>query len=576
MSLWASGIGVARGIAIGRAMKIVSGDLDIPEYALEPFEIEAEIRRYRSALRRARTQLKDVQERIPKGTPGEISAFIESHMLMLEDRAFSEAVEELITERGVNAEAALKSQRDTLIRVFEAMEDPYLRSRRDDVEHVVSQIQRILLKNDKPLGAREASHEGTSIVVADDVTPADIILLHRQGVAGFVTESGGPLSHTAILARSLGIPAIVGLHGARRLLEDGEVLIVDGHAGHLVAAPARITLDFYARRRQRDARYRRMLLRLKDEPARSRDGQTIRLMANIELPSDVAQAQEVGAEGIGLYRTEFLFMNREEPPGEEEQYLAYREVIAAVQGPVTIRTLDLGADKQSEAVRISQATNPALGLRAVRLCLKDRSLFRTQLRALLRAASAGQARIMIPMISNIFELRQCTQLIRDIKAELAQEQREFSDTAQIGAMIEVPGAALAAPWLAQECEFFSIGTNDLIQYTLAIDRVDDEVNYLYDPLHPAVLQLIRRTIEAGQVAGIPVSMCGEMAGDTLHTRLLLGLGLTEFSMHPASVLEVKRIVRDADVAELRRRTDELLACTDPGEARQRIDAIAAL
>ncbi|WP_348675438.1 phosphoenolpyruvate--protein phosphotransferase [uncultured Abyssibacter sp.] len=576
MSLWLSGIGVARGIAIGRAMKIVSGDLEIPEYALEPFEVEAEIRRYRSALRRARHQLKDVQERIPKGTPGEISAFIESHLLMLEDRAFSEAVEELISERGVNAEAALKSQRDTLIRVFEAMEDPYLRSRRDDVEHVVSQIQRILLKNDKPLGAREAAHESTSIVVADDITPADIILLHRQGVAGFVTESGGPLSHTAILARSLGIPAIVGLHGARRLLEDGEVLIVDGHAGHVVAAPARITLDFYARRRQRDARYRRMLLRLKDEPATSRDGQTIRLLANIELPSDVGHALEVGAEGIGLYRTEFLFMNRDEPPGEEEQYLAYREVIAAVHGPVTIRTLDLGADKQSEAIRVSQATNPALGLRAVRLCLRDRNLFRTQLRALLRAATAGQARIMIPMISNIFELRQCMQLIADVRRELAAEHREFSEDSQVGAMIEVPGAALAAPWLARECEFFSIGTNDLIQYTLAIDRVDDEVNYLYDPLHPAVLQLIRRTIEAGRDAGIPVSMCGEMAGDTLHTKLLLGLGLTEFSMHPASVLEVKRIIRDSNLAELRERTDTLLASTDPDAARRIIDEISEM
>ena len=269
-------------------------------------------------------------------------------------------------------------------------------------------------------------------------------------------------------------------------------------------------------------------------------------------------------------------MNRDEPPGEEEQYLAYREVIAAVDGPVTIRTLDLGADKQSDAVRVSQATNPALGLRAVRLCLRDRNLFRTQLRALLRAATAGQARIMIPMISNIFELRQCLQLINDIKRELAAEQREFNEHAQVGAMIEVPGAALAAPWLARECEFFSIGTNDLIQYTLAIDRVDDEVNYLYDPLHPGVLQLIRRTIEAGRDAGIPVSMCGEMAGDTLHTRLLLGLGLSEFSMHPASVLEVKRIIRDSHLGELRSRTDALLASTDPDAARQIIDQIAAM
>ena len=577
MSVWLSGIGIARGIAIGRVHKIVSGDLEIPEYALEPFEVEDEIKRYRSALRRARSQLKDVKDRIPEGTPGEISEFIDSHLLMLEDRTFSVAVEDLVRDRGVNAEAALKVQRDTLIGVFERMEDPYLRSRRDDVEHVVQRIWRILLKHDKPLVPKETGGDAAAVVVADDITPADIVLLHRQGVAGFVTEFGGPLSHTAILARSLGIPAIVGMHGARRLLEDGEAIILDGHAGHAIGSPDRKALAFYQHRRQRDARYRRMLARLKDEPAVSKDGVAIRLQANIELPSDAAAAAEAGADGVGLFRTEFLYMNRDAPPDEEEQFLAYREVIAAVNGPVTIRTLDLGADKQASHTRAGSPTtvNPALGLRAIRLCLQERDLFRVQLRALYRAAAAGEVKIMLPMISNVYELTQSLALIEEVKAELAREGREYSPDAHVGAMIEVPAAALSAHWLARDSQFFSIGTNDLIQYTLAIDRVDDEVNYLYDPLNPAVLQLIHHTIVAGRQAGIPVSMCGEMAGEPQHTRLLLGLGLTEFSMHPSSLLEVKRIVRESDISALRETAQRLIETTDPDESRAVIEALAA-
>ena len=577
MSVWLSGVGIARGIAIGRVHMITSGDLDIPEYALEPFEIGDEVKRYRSALRRARSQLKDVKDRIPEGTPGEISEFIDSHLLMLEDKTFSVAVEDLISDRGVNAEAALKVQRDTLIGVFERMEDPYLRSRRDDVEHVVQRIWRILLKHDKPLVPKESGGDGASVVVADDITPADVVLLHRQGIAGFVTEFGGPLSHTAILARSLGIPAIVGMHGARRLLEDGEPIILDGHAGHAIGGPDRHALAFYQHRRQRDARYRRMLARLKDEPAVSKDGVEITLQANIELPSDAVAAQENGATGVGLFRTEFLYMNREAPPDEEEQFLAYREVIAAVDGPITIRTLDLGADKQASHTRAGNpnVVNPALGLRAIRLCLQEQDLFRVQLRALLRAAAGGRIKIMLPMISNVYELKQSLRLINDVKAELEREGREFSPDAEIGAMIEVPAAALAAHWLARDAQFFSIGTNDLIQYTLAIDRVDDEVNYLYDPLNPAVLQLIYTTIAAGRAANIPVSMCGEMAGEPQHTRLLLGLGLTEFSMHPSSLLEVKRIVRESNIGELRATAQRLIETSDPDVARSVIDELAA-
>jgi phosphotransferase system enzyme I (PtsI) len=575
MSVWLSGIGVSRGIAIGRALRL-HGDLEIPEYELADDVIEAEVTRFNEARTRAKEQLQQVRAQIPGSAPADVAAFIDTHLLMLNDRSLGEAVITIIRGQRLNAEAALKRQRDALIAVFEQMDDPYLRSRKDDVRQVSARVLRILLNQERHVAAKAEASPDPSIIVADDITPADIILLSQQGVAGFITEYGGPLSHTAILARSLGIPAIVGVHGARRLLRDNEMLIVDGDQGQALAEPDSIALDFYFKKREQQQAQRAALSRLRDRPAISRDGVKIHLLANIEMIEDAAHAAGLGAEGVGLYRTEFLYMNRKDLPDEEEQYQAYVKVVRSVKGPITIRTLDLGADKQVDSGSREGPTpnNPALGLRAIRLCLKEPDLFRTQLRALLRASAHGHMQIMLPMISSVLEFRQALTIIANAREQLITEGHAVADDVAVGAMIEVPAAALAAPLLAQHARFFSIGTNDLIQYTLAIDRVDEEVNYLYDPLHPAVLRLIHMTIEAGERAGKPVAMCGEMAGDPKYTRLLLGLGLTEFSMHPASVLEIKRIIIESNVAELRRKARRLLETSDAKEMQDLIGELA--
>lgn len=574
MSLWLKGIGVSRGVAIGRAHRVHGADLDIPEYAISTQDIDQEVQRFKSALTEAREQLQGIQAQIPANAPAEIGAFIETHLLMMQDSSLSDTVAKLIREHHCNAEWALKLQQDHLTEVFDQMDDAYLKTRRDDVAHVTARIQRVLLKQERRIDASNDALQTPPVIVADDITPADIIILHQQGVAAFVTEHGGPLSHSAILARSLNIPAIVGLTDARKLLLDDETLIIDGEAGHVLAAPTEDALEFYRHRQKRNERYQRMLGKLKTEPAISEDGVKITLLANVELPNDSKSAAQAGAEGIGLYRTEFLYMNREEMPSEQEQLDAYLQVVNSVEGPVTIRTLDLGADKTIGHSRdAAQSSNPALGLRAIRLCLKETDMFRVQLRALLRASAQGDVRIMLPMISNIQELQQTRQLIEDTKVELRTEQLAYDPRVQMGAMIEVPAAALAAPHLARYVDFFSLGTNDLIQYTLAMDRVDDEINYLYDPLHPAVLRLIKMTIDAGNASGIGVSMCGEMASDRRYTRLLLGLGLTEFSMHPASLLEVKQLIIKSNVSELRGQADKLLACTDAEGYREIIESI---
>jgi phosphotransferase system enzyme I (PtsI) len=574
MSIWLSGIGVSRGIAIGRVQRIHGGDVEIPEYTLGDREVEREVKRFTAAQKLAREQLKQVRNQIPRGLPSEIAAFIETHLLMLEDRSMSDAVVAIIRKERLNSELALRRQRDQLIAVFEQMEDPYLRTRKDDVSHVADRIMRILLKHDKAVLPKAGSSE-PQVVVADDLAPADIILMAQQRVVAFITEYGGPLSHTAILARSIGMPAIVGLHNARRLLQEDELVIVDGEPGHAIAGPEESALAFYRRKQQQHVEARKQLVKLKDKAAVSRDGQKITLLANIELPEDAKQAQKMGAEGVGLYRTEFLYMNRDGLPGEDEQYDAYARVVKSVKGPITIRTLDLGADKQVDSGRSQGPTpnNPALGLRAIRLCLREPELFRLQVRALLRASAHGDVKIMLPMISSLQEFSQAQALIETARSQLVRERKKVGDSVEIGAMIEVPAAAIAAPILARHAKFFSIGTNDLIQYTLAIDRVDDEVNYLYDPLHPAVLQLIRMTIQAGARASIPVAMCGEMAGDPRFTRLLLGLGLTEFSMHPTSVLEVKRQIIESDIGLLRARVAQILDGTDGLKLREEIEAL---
>lgn len=552
VSLALTGTGIARGIVIGRVHHIHAGSTDVTERKIQAESIHDECERFRQARRTATEELRAVRDAIPAGSPSDISAFIESHLLMLQDATLSDAVVKLIEERHCNAEWALRMQRDALVAVFEQMDDPYLRTRKDDVDHVVTRIQRVLLDQPSHIEA-DSSNDQPTVIVAEDLSPADVITLHNNGLAAFITEAGSPLSHSAILARSLGIPAIVSVRGAR-LLQEGETVIIDGHNGFIVAAPDEKALAQYATAQAEEKAWRLRLAELKHQPAETLDGTRAWLRANIELPEDVGVCDENGAEGIGLYRTEFLYLNRAQAPTEQEQFDAYTSVMAALPNQsITIRTLDLGADKQLDGGRQPSgpvASNPALGLRGIRLCLHDSSLFKPQIRALLRAANDGPLNVMLPMISNLQELRQCKAIIESVRNEMLAEGIELRQAFKLGAMIEVPAAALCADQLAQHVDFFSIGTNDLIQYSLAIDRIDDQVNYLYDPLHPAVLRLIQMTLDAGKKAGIPVAMCGEMAGDLRLIPLLLGMGLREFSTHPANLLEVKHRIRQLNISDV--------------------------
>jgi phosphotransferase system enzyme I (PtsI) len=563
MTFTIHGIGVSRGIVVGRVHMLERDQLDVQEYTIAKDHINGEILRLQNAITGARLQLRAIREHVPKTTAADIAAFIDTHLLMLEDSSLTQEPVRLIAELRCNAEWALKLQRDALVAVFDEMEDPYLRTRRDDVDHVVNRIQRILANQIPAKHEMPDSRLRDLVILADDLTPADTVLMQHHGIAAFITEYGGPTSHTAILARSLGIPAIVGAHQARRYIRDDDVVIIDGGSGVVIIEPDNIILNYYRDKQAEEGRYLAELSKLKEAPAITRDGVKIKLQANIELPTDFDAVRRVGAEGIGLYRTEFLYMNREHLPDEDEQYECYAEVLRALNGiPVTIRTLDLGADKTVDGGHEGRpgAANPALGLRAVRLCLQDPSLFRPQLRAILRASSIGPVRLMIPMLSTLHEIHQVVTLLEEIRNEFRTRGVAFDENMAVGGMIEVPAAAVCADLFVRQLDFLSIGTNDLIQYTMAIDRVNDEVNYLYDPLHPGVLRLIRHTIEAGDRAGRPVSMCGEMAGDPRYVRLLLALGLREFSVHPAALLEIKQIINNSDTRELVRLQPDILAC----------------
>ncbi|MCP4043937.1 MAG: phosphoenolpyruvate--protein phosphotransferase [Gammaproteobacteria bacterium] len=546
MTIALRGLCASKGVAIGRIYIVDRGQLDVSEYRIEPDEIDDEVTRLKQATTIAKRHLRSVRERIPPDTSAEIASFIDTHLLMLRDSALTKVPSNLIRSLKCNAEWALKVQRDALVRVFDAMDDPYLRSRKGDVDQVVSLIQRVLLKQE---GARHEQPDelpANHVILASDLTPADTVLLQHQGVVAFVTEYGGPTSHTAILARSLRIPAIVGMHQVRTYVRDNDLVIIDGRAGILLVTPDERTLEHYRNLQQEIQRHHTARKKLLGVATRTLDKQNVALHANVEMPEDVVLARKVGAEGVGLFRTEYLFMNRDTQPDEEEQYAAYSEMVKGFNGaPVTIRTLDIGADKPSSFCGPLSA-NPALGLRAVRLCLKEPSLFYPQLRAILRSSVHGSVRLMIPMLTSLRELSQVLKILSECRRSLKRDGLRFSKKIPVGAMIEVPAAALCADLFAKHLDFFSIGTNDLIQYAIAIDRVDDEVNYLYDPLHPAVLRLIRMTIKAGRKAGVPVGMCGEMAGNSHYTRMLLGMGLTEFSVSPQSLLEVKQIINSSN------------------------------
>lgn len=576
MTIALHGLGVSRGIAIGRAHVLAHGPPVVEEQRLSDGYIEQEVLRYHSALGSARAQLIQVRGQIPPATPLDITALIETHLLMLEDAAFAEVPVDIIRFRKCNAEWALKLQRDALVRVFNQMDDAYLRTRQDDIDYVVNTIYRFLQGGFGESGVR-APLEG-AVIIAADLSPADTLMMQHRGICAFVTEHGGANSHTAILARSLGIPALVGVHGACSYVKSGEAVVVDGWHGVLFASAGAIELDYFVARQREEEQDALSLRGLVGQPAITRDGQPVRMMANVELSEDLLTIIRVGAEGIGLFRTEILFMNRDTAPSEEEQFDLYRHALQSVAGaPVTIRTLDIGVDKMLPWADGGSVVsmNPALSLRGIRWCLREVSVFKTQLRAILRASAYGKVRLMLPMLTNVQEVLLVKQLVAEVQSELRRDGLPFDSCLAIGGMIEVPAAALIADVLARHLDFLSIGTNDLIQYTVAADRVDDSVGQIYDPLHPAVLRLIRTTIEAGNKAGIPVSMCGEMAGDMRYTHLLLGLGLREFSMHPAFLLEVKRLVNATDTACLTQRVDAVLAQGDDAAIRALLETLRA-
>nr|WP_207192040.1 phosphoenolpyruvate--protein phosphotransferase [Halochromatium roseum] len=570
------GVGVcgSRPVAIGRAQLFAREPTVVTE-EIDPAQIDAEVARLDAALECARHHLESVRGQIPNSTPLHIAEFIDAHLLMLTDSALVDATRDLIRERSINAGWALQIQRDTLVEVFDAMGDAYLRTRRDDVDHVVRQIQ-VFLSGEPSAQSVSASDLKDRVIVADDLTPADTILLRHRGICAFVIEHGGPMSHTAILARSLDIPAVLGVHNATHLLRQDELLVVNAESGTVLAGADESILAHYRKRLVSADQRRHRLRELVREPSTSRDGVPVVLLANLELPEDVDAVRSSGASGVGLYRTEFLFMNRSGLPDEEEHLETYLGVIRGLDGiPLTIRTLDLGMDKQVDGLAGSSGslTNPALGLRAIRLCLREPGLFVPQLRAILRASAHGPVRLMLPMISSIAEVETVLGMIAETRRTLRRQGLPFDPLMPVGAMIEVPAAALCAGGIAKRVDFLSIGTNDLIQYTLAIDRVDDSVNYLYDPLHPAVLRLIRITLSRAAESRTRVSMCGEMAGDPRYTAILLGLGLREMSMQPASLLEVKEVVRSCDVGRVSNRMDQLLDRLDDLTSVQLLDAV---
>jgi phosphotransferase system enzyme I (PtsI) len=552
MTISLHGIGIGGGIAIGRAHLVSHTDLEVAHYEITPAEVAGEIARYDAAVRTTRKDLEQLWGSIPENAPTELGAFLSLHVMLLNDHTISREPRDIIAEQHCNAEWALKLQQDRLLEQFDEIEEEYLRERRNDVIQVVERLFQSLAGMG---GGHYVPPDDSKqrILVAHDLSPADMALFKGADFAAFLTDVGGPTSHTAILARSLDIPSVLALHNARQLIREDETIIVDGVAGVVIVDPSDTILSEYKKRQSAYTADRKRLKSLKVTAATTVDGTTIELHANIEGPRDLDQVRANGATGIGLYRSEFLFLGRDDLPDEEEQYQAYRKVIEGMKGqPVTIRTIDLGRDKMprwADEETVS-APNPALGLTGVRLCLAEPHLFRTQLRALLRAGCHGKLKLLVPMLAHLSEVSQVRFHVEQAKESLRDDGVDFADDMEVGGMIEVPAAALTVGHLLGKLDFVSIGTNDLIQYTLAVDRGDDAVSHLYDPFHPAVLHLIGHVIRTANKAGVPVSVCGEMAGDVRLTRLLLALGLRRFSMHPAQMLNVKQIILQSDLREL--------------------------
>ena len=581
MSFTLHGIPVSRGIAIGRAYLIAPAALDVDHYLIEPAQIEGEVERFRSAQQLVHQELDALREDLAADAPSEMGAFINVHSMILNDAMLVQETIDLIRTRRYNVEWALTEQLERLSRHFDDIEDEYLRERKADIQQVVERVLKALA------GASAANlvHNvhGTCdemIVVAHDIAPADMMQFKTQTFQGFVTDLGGRTSHTAIVARSLGIPAAVGVQHASALIRQDDLIIVDGDHGIVIVDPAPIVLEEYSYRQSEKALEQRKLQRLKFSPTQTLCGTRIELCANIELPDDAKAAVDAGATGIGLFRTEFLFMNHKDKlPAEEDQFAAYRRAVELMNGlPVTIRTIDVGADKPLDSMGggdgYETAANPALGLRAIRWSLSEPQMFLTQLRAILRSSAFGTVKILIPMLAHAQEIDQTLDLIREAKRQLDDAGLAYDPNVQVGAMIEIPAAAIALPLFLKRLDFLSIGTNDLIQYTLAIDRADNAVAHLYDPLHPAVLHLIAFTLREAKRAGVPVSVCGEMAGDPTLTRLLLGMGLTEFSMHPSQLLVVKQEILRSHVKSLEKPVADVLASFEPEEVQAALKRVA--
>ncbi len=569
MTFTLHGQAVSRGVAIGRAVLVASSRLDVAHYFIAPDQAEAELAR----LRQARDAVAEEIARLRQGlvhdgveAHTELAALLEVHLMLLQDEHLQDGVKHWVIERHYNAEWALTAQLELVAKQFDEMEDPYLRERKADLEQVVERMLRVMRGVASPVTAAPAPGVETQplVLVAHDLAPADMLQFKQSVFAGFVTDVGGKTSHTAIVARSLDIPAVVGARNASQLVQQDDWVIVDGDAGVLIVNPTPMVLAEYGYKQRQGVIERERLARIKNTPAVTLDGERIELLANIEQPEDTLPALSVGAVGVGLFRTEFLFMGRGgKLPDEEEQYDAYRRAVEGMHGlPVTIRTVDVGADKPLDHHRRDEHLNPALGLRAIRWSLAEPAMFLTQLRAILRAAAHGKVNVLIPMLAHLSEIRQVHAMLAKAREQLDRRGAVYGPV-RVGAMIEVPAAALAVRLFVRHFDYLSIGTNDLIQYALAIDRVDESVAHLYDPLHPAVLRMVADTIAACREAGKPVSVCGEMAGDVTMTRLLLGLGLRSFSMHPTQILAVKQQVLRSDTRKLRAWAQQVVASDEP-------------
>jgi len=573
------GIPVSRGIAIGRAHLLRPAALDVEHYLVAHEQVEAEVLRLQAAIAQVHKELQSIWADLPQDAPTELGAFIDVHVLILSDPMVSEAPLDIIRSRHYNAEWALVTQVDELSAQFDEIEDEYLRERKADIQQVAERILKVLTGTANSVPRSEGIDERSAnmIVVARDISPADMMQFRDVAFAGFVTDEGGQNSHTAIVSRSLGIPAVVGMGNASHLIEQDDWLIIDSDAGVVIVAPTSLVLEQYRERQAQLQKLRKKLNKLKKTPAVTQDGVEVTLLANIELPGDAAHALEAGASGVGLFRTEFLFMERSgqehKLPSEEEQFEAYRAAVLGMKGrPVTIRTLDVGADKPLDTTD-HNILNPALGLRAIRYCLSEPQLFLTQLRAILRASAFGPVKILIPMMVHSFEIDQTLNMIDQAKKELQAEAREFDAHVPVGAMIEIPAAALALPMFVKKLDFLSIGTNDLIQYTLAIDRADHEVAHLYDDLHPAILQLLHTIVTTAQKAEVPVSICGGMAGDLRLTRLLTGMGFRELSMPAALLPEIKQAILNTHLENVQPYVKKILRSYEPMVIRETLAAM---